>query len=39
MLWVFNFLGNGIMSERLLYVLTGHSTNDFKLLKEQVKDQ
>lgn len=34
----FNFLGNDIISVHLLCVFTGHNTNDFKLLEEQVKD-
>lgn len=37
MLWVFNFLGNAVISVHLLYVLTGHNAKDFKLLEEQVK--
>lgn len=37
MIWVFNFLGHSIISVHLLYVLTSHNINDFKLLEEQVK--
>lgn len=38
MVWVFNLLGKGIISVHRLYVLTGHNTNDSKLLEGQVKD-